>query len=171
MRRMIIAFTCQWLKVNRHTLRVCYVRDSELGPLSDPPPDKWRGLIVPFDVSPFCRIWTSSTESPKWFSLCIRYLQLPAFRQRWMWTHAWPTRSSTTRMKSSPVFKSRPVKHHILVSGLWRIQSWLKRGLRVSALQNDRAWRFIILVSSDDVSFELQLESDTAGRMGCTDMY
>jgi hypothetical protein len=82
------------------------------------------------------------------------------------------TRSSTTRMKPSPVFKSRPVEYHILVSGLWRIQSWLKRGLRVSALQNDRPWRFIFLVPSDDVSFELQrLEGDTAGRMGCTNMY
>ena len=31
---------------------------------------------------------------------------------------------------------------------------------------------FIFLVSSDDVSFELQRwEGDTAGRMGCTNMY
>ena len=46
MRGMVIAFTCQWLKVNRHTLWVCYVRDSELGPLSDPGVERFEAKLV-----------------------------------------------------------------------------------------------------------------------------
>jgi hypothetical protein len=52
MRGMVTAFTCQWLKVNRHTLRVCYARDSKLGeyvclgPLSDPGVERFEAKLV-----------------------------------------------------------------------------------------------------------------------------
>jgi hypothetical protein len=54
-------------------------------------------------------------------------------------------------------------EHHILVSGLRRIQSWLSdtplMDLRAS---KERPWRFIFIVPSGEASFELQrLEGDT----------
>ena len=58
-------------------------------------------------------------------------------------------------------------KHHILVSGLQRIRSWLKRDTRLAGLLplKERPWRFIFIVPSDEASFELQrLEGDTQGE-------
>jgi len=55
--------------------------------------------------------------------------------------------------------------HHILVSGLQRIQSWLERDTRLAGLRasKERPWRFIFIVPSDEESFELQqLEGDPA---------
>jgi len=56
-------------------------------------------------------------------------------------------------------------EHHILVSRLRRIQSWLKRDTRLAGLRpsKERPWRFIFVAPSDEASFELQpLEGDTA---------
>jgi len=56
-------------------------------------------------------------------------------------------------------------EHHILVSGLRRIQTWLKRNTPLADLRasEERPWRFIFIVPSDEASFELQhLKGDTA---------
>jgi len=56
-------------------------------------------------------------------------------------------------------------QHRILVSGLQRIQRWLKRGTSLGHLRPSkrRPWRFIFIVpSADEASFELQpLKGDT----------
>ena len=56
-------------------------------------------------------------------------------------------------------------EHDILVSGLQRIQSWLKQGTKLEGLRpsEKRPWRFIFVVPSGMESFELQqLKGDTA---------
>lgn len=56
-------------------------------------------------------------------------------------------------------------EHHILVSGLRRLQSWLKRDTRLAGLgaSKERPWRLIFVVPSDEGTFELRrLEGDTA---------
>jgi hypothetical protein len=58
-----------------------------------------------------------------------------------------------------------PRKHHILLSGLRLIQSWLERDTRLAGLlpSKERPWRFIFIVPPGQASFELQpLGGDTA---------
>ena len=49
-------------------------------------------------------------------------------------------------------------KHHILLSGLRLIQSWLERDMRLAGLlpSKERPWRFIFIVPPDQASFDLQ---------------
>ena len=56
-------------------------------------------------------------------------------------------------------------EHPVVVQGLKRIQSWLKEDTLLARLHpsNERPWRLILIVPSDDVAFELQQSrGDTA---------
>ena len=118
---------------------------------------KRRGLfVVVFHVSTFDRRRTSSVQSHTRFRTkihCIWYHQFVTLRPL--------IRSSTTRMKSSPVLKSRSVAKTLFAS---RVSSVFKAGsnlvincLRISALQN-RPWRVIFIVPSrGEASFFLFL--------------